>query len=547
MRKIFTYLACASMAVLSALSADAASSKLYIIGQPAGGWAANKGTELTQKEPGVFTYSASFTSATYFAFADELGSSANDWNTLNAHRYNPTSNNAVPSGTENTIVYGGQDRSWMLPAGDYDMTIDTNTMNLSMGGGEIVIEIGDLYLRGDMNGWKAEAAWKFTKSGDVYTLADVTIPAGDKFKVGNADWTFDCAVPYADLSNIQMNKVYTYDKGMENNNMSFASEAKVTIIVNTKDETIHFKGETGPIQYIETLYLIGEPAGGWAANVGEKLEGSEGIFTYSADFAKQTYFGFATELGATANDWDTLNANRYGSNQTVGEADSYDIVEAGTYTMQKPNGNSWNLPAGKWTLTVNTVENTLVVTGQGDLPPVPQVPETLYIIGNIDDNDCNPTTPIEMTKIGNTFTVEAEAVANADGDSFFSFCSAKGSTNDEAGWGELSGSDRYGAATEGAVATVGTPFAYTVYKANVDASACKSWSIAPNTDGHKYKFTVDFDKQTVTVTMTSGVDSIEVENDGEAVYFNLQGVRVDNPENGIFVRVANGKAVKVVK
>lgn len=55
MRKIFTYLACASMAVLSALSADAASSKLYIIGQPAGGWAANKGTELTQKEPGVFT------------------------------------------------------------------------------------------------------------------------------------------------------------------------------------------------------------------------------------------------------------------------------------------------------------------------------------------------------------------------------------------------------------------------------------------------------------------------------------------------------------
>ena len=47
--------------------------------------------------------------------------------------------------------------------------------------------------------------------------------------------------------------------------------------------------------------------------------------------------------------------------------------------------------------------------------------------------------------------------------------------------------------------------------------------------------------------MTSGVDSIEVENDGEAVYFNLQGVRVDNPENGIFVRVANGKAVKVVK
>ena len=224
----------------------------------------------------------------------------------------------------------------------------------------------------------------------------------------------------------------------------------------------------------------------------------------------------------------------------------------GAVTLDSPmackvEGTNWTIEAGTYSFTFDPEAMTLTVTGEGSGPVPPVVPETLYILGNIDDNDWNPTTPIEMTKIGNTFTVEAKAVANADGKSFFSFCSAKGSTNDDAGWGELSGSDRYGAATEGDVATLDTPFAYTVYKANVNASACNSWSIAPNTDGHKYKFTVDFDKQTVSVTMTSGVDSIEVENDGEAVYFNLQGVRVDNPENGIFVRVANGKAVKVVK
>lgn len=33
----------------------------------------------------------------------------------------------------------------------------------------------------------------------------------------------------------------------------------------------------------------------------------------------------------------------------------------------------------------------------------------------------------------------------------------------------------------------------------------------------------------------------------EAVYYNLQGQRVDNPERGIYIRVANGKATKIVK
>lgn len=43
----------------------------------------------------------------------------------------------------------------------------------------------------------------------------------------------------------------------------------------------------------------------------------------------------------------------------------------------------------------------------------------------------------------------------------------------------------------------------------------------------------------------SGVAAIEA--DGVAEYYNLQGVKVAQPENGIFVKVVNGKATKVVK
>ena len=44
----------------------------------------------------------------------------------------------------------------------------------------------------------------------------------------------------------------------------------------------------------------------------------------------------------------------------------------------------------------------------------------------------------------------------------------------------------------------------------------------------------------------TGVNGIESDA-AEAVYFNLQGQKVANPEKGIYVKVLNGKAVKVVK
>lgn len=54
---------------------------------------------------------------------------------------------------------------------------------------------------------------------------------------------------------------------------------------------------------------------------------------------------------------------------------------------------------------------------------------------------------------------------------------------------------------------------------------------------------------TVTLKVTvgeSGVEAIEADAaKGEAVYFNLQGQRVANPENGLYIRLQDGKATKV--
>jgi hypothetical protein len=79
------------------------------------------------------------------------------------------------------------------------------------------------------------------------------------------------------------------------------------------------------------------------------------------------------------------------------------------------------------------------------------------------------------------------------------------------------------------------------FEAGVDASAAYSWAIAPGS----YTFTFDYAAMTLTVTGESGLTVLSTEDNTNAVYFNLQGVRVLNPERGIFIRVNNGKATRV--
>ena len=42
------------------------------------------------------------------------------------------------------------------------------------------------------------------------------------------------------------------------------------------------------------------------------------------------------------------------------------------------------------------------------------------------------------------------------------------------------------------------------------------------------------------------VEGIEADENVAPVYYNLQGVRVNNPENGLFIQVKGSKATKVL-
>lgn len=50
----------------------------------------------------------------------------------------------------------------------------------------------------------------------------------------------------------------------------------------------------------------------------------------------------------------------------------------------------------------------------------------------------------------------------------------------------------------------------------------------------------------ITADLETGVSEIEADAEGEAVYYNLQGVRVANPDKGLFIVVKGGKSSKVI-
>ncbi|MGM9815523.1 MAG: hypothetical protein ACI304_00510, partial [Lepagella sp.] len=222
------------------------------------------------------------------------------------------------------------------------------------------------------------------------------------------------------------------------------------------------------------------------------------------------------------------------------------IAAAGEYNAQV-NGTNWELSlTGDVTLKFNPTTLVLTVSGgtvvdpdpDPDPDPTVETPENVYIVGNF-ENAWSTTDPITMTKQGNKFTAIATLQPAGDTtDAYFSFVTAKG-----ADWDTVNGSDRYGATTKDEPITLETDTEYRVFKAGVDASAANSWKVPAST----YKFTIDFESKTVRLDIPSGVEEIELAEEAKAEYYNLQGVKVANPSNGVYIRVINGKATKVVK
>lgn len=91
------------------------------------------------------------------------------------------------------------------------------------------------------------------------------------------------------------------------------------------------------------------------------------------------------------------------------------------------------------------------------------------------------------------------------------------------------------------------------YKGKVIANGLAACEWAPRNGGNAYHSNLEtLTKNTllylapVSEDVETGVGAVEEAVEGTPVYYTVQGVRVENPANGLFIKVVNGKATKVV-
>lgn len=171
-----------------------------------------------------------------------------------------------------------------------------------------------------------------------------------------------------------------------------------------------------------------------------------------------------------------------------------------------------------------------------------EMPEALYLIGNIENSHWSTTSPVEMVREGNAFYARNVSLTTAAGESkaFFSFITKPG-----ADWNAVNSADRFGASYKDAPIVKDTPAPIVKYPVGINASNAASWGIAPG----KYDIVADFEQMTVTArdAGTTSLTDIPVDEYDTPVYYNLQGIMIANPSTpGVYIVRRGNKVSKTI-
>ena len=175
-----------------------------------------------------------------------------------------------------------------------------------------------------------------------------------------------------------------------------------------------------------------------------------------------------------------------------------------------------------------------------DPDPVDE-PVALYILGDINGLHWVTNDGVELKNEGSGVFASATKVT-FEPEAGEEYCYFNLTDKLGADWNELNmNAYRFGPVNEGVELTMNNWGAMKKYANNVEASACKSWKVSPG----QYYVRADFRNGKVMITNSTGIDLIDADAD-DAVYFTLDGVEVDRPVKGLYIKVTGNKATKVL-
>lgn len=287
----------------------------------------------------------------------------------------------------------------------------------------------------------------------------------------------------------------------------------------------------------EPLYATGEgdfTGGKWAPATPDVFEYANGVYTLKVDNLMQF------KISTAAGDWDSFNAGAY----DCGE-EGYGN-EVGVARPLYANSNAANIECpwkGNYTITVAGDLSTVTLNTD---TPNPGDKVTLYMMG-----DMNDWLPADAWKLNDVeghdnmwnLTCSDEMVVQA-GEGFK--ISTDGWTKYNIGVNPEDGIDQVFLEVPTGLVN------YTVNGGPGNIILGEEWNgivwLKLESDPAFASIILSNDKTYVPDDeWMSGVKNIAIDNNEAEVYYNLQGVKVAQPESGLYIVVKGGKATKIMK
>lgn len=576
MKKLYALLG----ALMIAMSSWAGT--LYVTGSATGlaNWDPSNPTVITSDNN---QYEFSFKNFVAFKMSKASG----DWDTFN----NSAIGCSTPLEADKTLKIESWGENQEFPwVGDWTVKVDLDAMTMVVSTTTPKpVGYTKLYLRGVMNNWGTTDELE-TTDGIVYTLNGLNISKGQGFKIADANWGAD---NYGGKTNMELNKDYTLQKGGNPANCTMkenVQNGKLIFNYNTRVLRIEAAAEEDTDCQIywnnnytnwEEVYCLltdadGEEFDPFPGNLMEPTS-ADGIFTFTAPagYNKVSFNNGGTTKTAVYN-----VKNNYIYSISVGGTPYEPPVDYSNYYVNVPGEfNNWGDNGvkpdanGLATLVLSDVKgNFKVKVYDGSVDNWYSNGSTLVADSwvELDGLNVDPGMRLPAAMQSGAVKVEFDCAKNTirvsetklDLSGYyvnivgpFNSWEANGVQPDvETGIADVAVA---GMDEDGFKVKVWTGTADVWYCNGEEIAPSESWTKIVGNSETTMKVPADVVGKSMNLqfnvltgemrySLTDAIDAVEADGDVAPVYYNLQGIRVDNPGKGLFIEVRGNKTTKVV-
>ena len=348
-----------------------AQADVYLIGDNVG-WENSSGQMSTTDNTNYYLYNQQFNDGQYFRFNSENSYKGTNYGAGNKDWWFTTA--MVGTGDGRTAVYanssGDNNFIWKGGNGKYNVCFNINDK-------KVTITPADLYFIGDpaAGGWNTGTQMK-TTDHYVFTLSNVTLTKGNYYRFcssGNSNSAYQITTNNGShywINNDMLNqtKPLKYFDGAPSANFYFNSTTGLyDIVVDLHQNWV----KISPKIDFSNLYVLGAiNSQSWHANEGTLMTKNGDNYTLTNVYLKNgAKFSFTTALGASADDWSSIENNRIGSNATGGDNPAWWINSDMIGTAQNAMGTMgthydffFNAESGYYDMEVNLVNGTIKIS-----------------------------------------------------------------------------------------------------------------------------------------------------------------------------------------